>query len=106
MTQAFNRDCIEAMREFPDKHFELAIVDPPYGLGRSGKPKSTSSHGGHKGFEDKNWDKDTPDWWYFFQLQRVSKNQIIWGANYMTTKILKDSSCWIVWDKGQRLDQA
>jgi site-specific DNA-methyltransferase (adenine-specific) len=98
-------DCMEGMKDKPDKYYDLAIVDPPYGIGRSGRPKSTSSHGGHKGFEDKGWDKSIPNIHYFYQLYRVSKNQIIWGANYMP-EYLRRSSCWIVWDKGQRIDQA
>lgn len=98
-------DCMEGMKQFPDKYFELAIVDPPYGIGRDGKPKSTSSHGGHKGYKYKGWDKQIPTSEYFNALMRVSQNQIIWGANYFT-KELKKSSGWIVWDKGQRIDQA
>jgi site-specific DNA-methyltransferase (adenine-specific) len=96
---------MEGMKEFPDKYFELAIVDPPYGIGRSGKPKSTSSHGGHKGYEDKLWDVNTPSKEYFLELKRVSKNQIIWGANYFA-QYLNPSTCWLIWDKGQKIDQA
>jgi len=96
---------MEAMAAMPDNAYDLAIVDPPYGIGRSGKPKSTSSHGGHKGYEFKGWDKSTPSEQYFTELFRVSKNQIIWGANYFT-KFLPKSSGWILWDKGQRICQA
>jgi site-specific DNA-methyltransferase (adenine-specific) len=98
-------DCMDFMRSLPDKAFELAIVDPPYGIGRHGKPKSTSSHGGHKGYEFKGWDNEIPSAEYFTELFRVSKNQIIWGANYFA-KYLPASSGWILWDKGQRIDQA
>jgi len=90
---------------YPDNHFDLAIVDPPYGIGRSGKPKSTSSHGGHKGFEDRGWDHNIPSKEYFDQLFRVSKHQIIWGANYFS-HFMPPASGWIFWDKGQRIDQA
>jgi len=100
-----NIDCLEYMRELPDKSFDLAIVDPPYGIGRSGKPKSTSTHGGHKGFDDKGWDSLPPSGEYFSELFRVSDNQIIWGANYYPQH-LRASSGWILWDKGQRIDQA
>lgn len=100
-----NLDCMEYMSTVPDKAFDLAIVDPPYGIGRSGKPKSTSSHGGHKGYEDKGWDLMIPQKEYFDELFRVSKNQIIWGANYFS-HFMPPSSGWILWDKGQRIDQA
>jgi len=96
---------MELLKNTPDKFYELAIVDPPYGIGRSGRPKSTSRHGGHKGFEDKGWDVATPTIEYFNEIKRVSKNQIIWGANYYP-QYLKSSSGWILWDKGQRIDQA
>ena len=100
-------DCMDMMREFPDKHFDLAIVDPPYGIGRSGKPKSTSSHGGHKGFDYKGWDSKPPSPAYFTELFRVSRHQVIWGANYFTEiASLPASPGWILWDKGQRIDQA
>mgnify|MGYP003462805879 CR=1 FL=1 len=105
MIELLNIDCMEYMRTLPDNSFDLAIVDPPYGIGRSGKPKSTSSHGGHKGYEDKGWDNSAPDADYFDELRRVSSNQIIWGANYYPQH-LAPSSGWILWDKGQRIDQA
>jgi site-specific DNA-methyltransferase (adenine-specific) len=101
-----NIDCIEFVKKFNDKYFSLAIVDPPYGIGRDGKPKSTSKHGGgHKGYMFKGWDKNKPDANYFKELFRVSKHQIIWGVNYYTEH-LKGSPGWILWDKGQRIDQA
>lgn len=96
---------MEMMKRYPDKFFELAIVDPPYGIGRDGKPKSTSTHGGHKGYELKGWDKQKPSLEYFKELYRVSKNQIIWGANYYP-EFLNSSPGWVLWDKGQRIDQA
>ncbi len=95
---------MKGMERFPDKYFDLAITDPPYGIGRAGKPKSTSKHGGHKGYEFKGWD-NKPTQNYFDELYRVSKNQIIWGANYYP-EYLNASSCWVLWDKGQRIDQA
>lgn len=97
-----NRDCMEAMKEFPDKFFELAVVDPPYGIGYDGARVSTSSHGGRKAYEFKGWDSAIPDEDYFLELFRVSKNQIIWGGNYFT-KYLPSSMGWIFWDKGQRI---
>lgn len=102
MTQVFNRDCMEAMKEFPDKFFELAIVDPPYGIGRDGSVKTTSKHGGRKAHAFRGWDEMTPSEEYFSELYRVSKDQIIWGANYFT-QYLPKSMGWIFWDKGQRI---
>lgn len=94
-----NIDCMEFMRQFPDKFFDLAIVDPPYGInmdigkiGRDKKVKCTE-------YTKKDWDKHSPDVSYFQELRRVSKNQIIFGANHFISKIPIDSPCWIVWDK-------
>ena len=96
---------MEFMRTLPDKAFDLAIVDPPYGIGRDGKPRSTSSHGGHKGYAFKGWDSGAPGPEYFSELFRVTRDQIIWGANYYPEH-LSGSAGWILWDKGQRIDQA
>jgi site-specific DNA-methyltransferase (adenine-specific) len=90
-----NCDCMELMKQFPDKHFDLAIVDPPYGVDMSNKINSVT--GGVK-FDSKDWDKSIPDKTYFNELFRVSKNQIVWGGNYMT-EFLPQKPCWIVWDK-------
>lgn len=94
---AQNRDCMEAMAEFPDKFFDLAIVDPPYGINFA----KTHTGNGWIVRESKDWDKEIPSAEYFAELRRVSKNQIIWGANYMTEH-LPPSMGWIFWDKGQR----
>lgn len=93
-----NEDCMELMARYPDNYFDLAIVDPPYGIGYDGAKQSSGSHGGRKSHDFKGWDKDIPDEEYFNELFRVSKNQIIWGANYMT-KYLPPSMGWIVWRK-------
>lgn len=95
-------DCMIEMRQFPDKEFDLAIVDPPYGIGRDGSVKTTSKHGGRKAHKFKGWDKTIPEESYFDELYRISKNQIIWGANYFT-EYLPPSMGWIFWDKGQRI---
>ena len=95
-------DCMEYMRQFPDKHFELAVVDPPYGIGFDGQKRSTGSHGGRKQHTRKDWDKMPPSSTYFNELYRVARNQIIWGANYFPENI-KPSMGWIFWDKGQRI---
>ena len=95
-------DCMELMRGYPDKHFELALVDPPYGINRDGAQMTTSKHGGRKAHERKKWDSKPPNASYFKELFRVSQNQIIWGANYYPQH-LKPSMGWIFWDKGQRI---
>ena len=98
----FNEDCMEVMARYPDKYFDLAVVDPPYGIGFDGSKKSTSKHGGRKAYKFKGWDNQTPKKEYFEQLFRISINQIIWGANYFTQN-LPSSMGWIFWDKGQRI---
>ncbi len=96
-----NCDCMIGMARYPDKHFDLAIVDPPYGIGESGKTNKTRGKQAvakdYKSFHGD--DLKSPDVEYFQELMRVSKNQIIWGANHYISKIPYDSSCWIVWDK-------
>lgn len=100
--QYYNIDCMELMAKYPDKHFDLAIVDPPYGIGEDGSKNHTR---GNKKAIAKNYkpfignDIDSPEIKYFEELFRVSKNQIIFGANHYISKIPYDSSCWIVWDK-------
>lgn len=103
--ELLHTDCMEYMAGLPDRSFGLAIVDPPYGIKRDGKPKSTSSHGGHKGYEFKGWDTEKPSAEYFAELRRVSEHQIVWGANYYPEH-MPQSPGWILWDKGQRIDQA
>ena len=93
-------DCLEAMKEMPDNTYDLAIVDPPYGIGEDGK--SNHSRGllaTPKKYTPKDWDKQPPSVEYFNELKRVSKNQIIWGANHFIDRLPYASSCWIVWDK-------
>lgn len=97
-----NEDCMELMARYPDKHFNLAIVDPPYGIGEDGA--SNHSRGGlaiAKKYEAKTWDREPSSREYFIELQRVSKNQIIWGANHFIDNLPnpKNTPCWIVWDK-------
>lgn len=95
-----NADCMEVMKTFKDKQFDLAIIDPPYGINVAKTGKVGSSKAGKaKDYGAKEWDKQPPDDEYFRQLFRVSKNQIVWGANHFISKMPFDSSCWIVWDK-------
>ncbi len=98
-------DCMEAMKQMPDKAFDLAIVDPPYGIGCDGNKASTGGHGGRKAHLEKNWDASRPGKEYFDELFRVSKEQVIWGANYYP-EYLKGTMGWIFWDKGQDLNQS
>jgi site-specific DNA-methyltransferase (adenine-specific) len=101
-------DCMELMREYPDKHFDLAIVDPPYGikahkeqgLGDSKTGRNMRKESKWKGGA---WDNKPPSVNYFVELRRISKNQIVFGGNYFP---LPPSRCWLVWDKVQRCDNA
>jgi len=99
-----NIDCMEYMATLPDKAFDLAIVDPPYGINhaeiagkQSGKQYGNAA-AAKQIYEVKDWDKSIPDQKYYIELMRVSKNQIVWGANYMT-EFLPSSMGWIFWDK-------
>jgi site-specific DNA-methyltransferase (adenine-specific) len=89
---------MQLMARYPDKYFDLAIVDPPYGLG-----KRTTSGGGGKNkqsekWENHDWDNSIPNTEYFIELKRVSKNYIVWGGNYMLEH-LNNCRCFITWDK-------
>lgn len=86
-------DCMEAMKDMPDNYFELAIVDPPYGIGIN-----KSGRLGHYGGKGKTWDNELPTEEYFQELKRVSQNQIIWGGNYFN---LGATRGFIIWDKQQ-----
>ena len=101
-TIAYNIDCMEYMATLPDKAFDLALVDPPYGIGEDGSKNHTRSSKTVKAKDYKPFygnDKEPPKREYFNELFRVSKNQIIWGANHFISNIPIDSSCWIVWNK-------
>ena len=80
-SEVYNMDCLHAMREMPDNAFDLAIVDPPYGINinmNMGRRK-----GQRKKHKDKDWDGSIPDSEYFFELMRVSAKQIIWGGELL-----------------------
>jgi site-specific DNA-methyltransferase (adenine-specific) len=106
-SKVFNEDCVKSLKRFPDKYFDVAIVDPPYGIGRSGQTETFTKLKKHKRkyFEDNNWDGEPPTLEYWRELVRVSKNQIVWGANYFT-EYLPPSMGWIFWDKGQDLSMS
>lgn len=99
-----NIDCMIGMARYPDKYFELAVVDPPYGIGHSmiAANQSGTQHGKSaapkSNYKYSEWDKAIPNDQYFKELFRVSKNQIIWGANYMV-QFLPPSMGWVFWDK-------
>lgn len=100
ISEVYNIDCMEYMKNIPDKFFNLAIVDPQYGIGEDGKSNhSRGKLAKAKQYTPKHWDNEPMSPQYFKELFRVSKNQIIWGANHFITRINKDSPCWIVWDK-------
>jgi len=92
-----NMDCMELMRQYPDKHFDLAIVDPPYGIGHSMLSGASRGSRFDRYSDSVSWD-NVPDLDYFQELARVSKNQIIWGANYFG---FGPSRCVLIWDKVQ-----
>ena len=94
-----NMDCMEFMKQFPDKFFDLAVVDPPYGINMDGGVIGISRKAKNTAYSIKDWDKAAPEKSYFDELIRVSKNQIIFGANHFISRIALDSSCWIVWNK-------
>lgn len=98
---------MDVMKEIPDKYFELAIVDPPYGIGRAGQSETFTKNPKHKRkhHQSKEWDNELPSAEYFAELFRVSNNQIIWGANYFT-EFIPSSMGWVFWDKGQDLSMS
>ena len=100
-SEVFNTDCLEYMRTLPDKAFQLAIADPPYGIGEDGK--SNHSRGclaKSQEYTPKDWDKQAPDKEFFLELFRVCRHVIIWGANHFIENLPRqNASCWVVWDK-------
>jgi site-specific DNA-methyltransferase (adenine-specific) len=96
----YHEDCMEGLKRFPDNYFDLAVVDPPYGIDINNQTQGKGGGVAKKiDYAKKDWDKEPPNKAYFNELMRVSKNQIIFGANHFISKIPFDSSCWIVWDK-------
>lgn len=100
MIELLNIDCMEYMATCKDKQFDLAIVDPPYGIGEDGlKNHSRWNWAKPTLYTPKEWDRETVTINYIKELRRISKNQIIWGANHFISRISIDSPSWIVWDK-------
>jgi site-specific DNA-methyltransferase (adenine-specific) len=99
MSEVTNEDCMQMMARYPDKYFELAIVDPPYGIGVN------HNMGRRKGdrpsdFKPAVWDSQPPSEEYFIEMMRVSRNQIVWGANHFIDLMPFRTPCWLMWDKG------
>lgn len=92
----YNMDCLAGMREFPDNYFELAVVDPPYGI-KADKGTGGFGHATPRHYSSK-WDDKIPGPDYFRELLRVSRNAIVWGGQYMT-EYLPPGTKWLVWDK-------
>lgn len=98
MINLYNKDCMLALKEFKDNQFDLAIVDPPYGI----NAEQGTNRASRKQFADKKygWDNEPPKKSYYKELFRVSKNQVIWGANHFIENIPNaNSKSWLVWDK-------
>jgi site-specific DNA-methyltransferase (adenine-specific) len=103
MLNITNEDNMLLMARYPDNYFDLAIVDPPYGIQRGGQTETFTKNPKHKRklHIKKEWDNEIPNAEYFKELTRVSKNQIIWGANYFVEHLTKGTMGWIFWYKGQ-----
>ena len=107
VSDVYLMDCVELMKHYPDKYFDLAVVDPPYGIDvanmnmGAGKGKRCSKLQNRK-WKPKDWDSWIPDEEYFEDLFRVSKNQIVWGGNYFID-YLPPSQYFAIWDKGEGL---
>ena len=99
-----NEDNMELMARYKDNYFDLAIVDPPYGIKRDGQEETFTKNRKHKRkhHKQKEWDSAIPNQNYFNELKRVSKNQIIWGANYFVEFLFDSTMGWVFWYKGQQ----
>lgn len=94
-------DCMELMKEFPDGYFDLAIVDPPYGINIGDNKAGLGRRKGdaRASYKMGDWDLSAPAADFFTKLRRVSRNQIVWGANHFIEQLPINSPCWIIWDK-------
>ena len=96
-------DCLEILPTLPK--VDAVITDPNYGIGKDGQKQSTGGHGGRKGYEFKGWDSERPSPEAFALMLRAADQLIIWGGNYFAD-LLPPTSKWLVWDKGQRINQS
>jgi len=98
ISEVFNEDCMAGMARYPDRFFDLAIVDPPYGIGADKNKRGMGRRAGDERVRYKmgDWDGEIPQLDYFEEIKRVSVNQIIWGGNYFP---LPPTKCFLVWDK-------
>jgi site-specific DNA-methyltransferase (adenine-specific) len=104
-SEVYLEDCVTALKRYADNHFDLAIVDPPYGIGAGKRVGTTYKEGvlrNKKGFGNtklytaKNWDNEVPTAEYWNELFRVSKNQIVWGGNYFTQYLHESKFCFLI----------
>ena len=106
LNEVYNEDCYEAIKKIPDKSIDLILTDPPYGLGidfqKENKKRFISRKSDRKEHRKEDWDNNIPPKWFFQELKRVSKNIIIFGANYFNEYLEQGHKGWIVWDKGQK----
>lgn len=95
-TRCFNMDCMVGMKEFPDKYFDLAITDPPYGIGHTNNKGQNNLATTNP--DKMTWNKKVPSKDYFMEVFRVSRHQIIWGVNYYPYDLFAGGR--VIWDKG------
>jgi site-specific DNA-methyltransferase (adenine-specific) len=98
-----NEDCMDLLRRTPDNFYDLAICDPPYGIGAGGKNFKSGTSKNTKIYRDVDWDSSIPNKDYFDELKRVSKHQIVWGGNYFF-EYLGNTRCYFFWDKNQPME--
>lgn len=96
-------DCLEVMPTLG--RFDAVVTDPPYGIGRDGQKRTTGGNGGRKAYDFKGWDASRPSADVFAKMRAASDDQIIWGGNYFAD-MLPAAGKWLVWDKGQRINQS
>ena len=103
INRIINADCLDILKQLPDKCVDLVLTDPPYGINivQQILKKDPFKKHGYNTWENKDWDRFIVNKEYFNEIIRVSKNQIIWGGNYFAD-LLPKSQCWFVWNKMQR----
>lgn len=105
VSNVYLKDCMDGMKEFPNKFFDLAIVDPPYGINFGKFNRTNVNHLGNRiksnKYKNSNWDNSPPPSEYFNELFRISRNQIIWGGNYFYEIWKAQCKCFIFWYKHQ-----